>query len=178
MRPSRTPIGLKLNRAARIVGRAFDETLTEAGGSLPIWLVLLNLKTRRIANQRELAQAIGVREPTLTKQLHELESRGLITRQRHPENRRIHVLEMTEAGEQAFLLLRDVAVAFDRRLRAGLTDKETAQLADLLDRLVDNIGGREHAHPSVPVGTSPGGAADRKHTVPQPRNNPKRKERE
>jgi MarR family transcriptional regulator for hemolysin len=141
MRPSRTPIGLKLSRVARIVGRAFDEALAEAGGSLPIWLVLLNLKTRRIANQRELAQAIGVRDSTLTKQLHELEARGLLTRQRHPDNRRIHLVEITDAGEQAFLQLRDAAIAFDRRLRTGLTDEETTTLADLLDRLVDNVGG-------------------------------------
>ena len=166
MRPSRTPIGLKLSRSARIIGRAFDQALTEAGGSLTAWLVLLNLKTRKIANQRELAQAIGIRDPTLTKQLHELEARGLITRQRDPENRRIHLVELTQAGEQAFLQLRDAAIAFDRRLRAGLTDKETTQLADLLDRLTDNVGSR------------PSGAADCKHTTAQPQDDPKRKERE
>jgi MarR family transcriptional regulator, transcriptional regulator for hemolysin len=174
MRPSHTPIGLKLSRVARIVGRAFDEALTEAGGSLPAWLVLLNLKTRKIANQRELAQAIGVREPTLTKQLHDLETRGLLTRQRHPDNRRIHLVELTEAGEQAFLQLRDAAIAFDRRLRTGLRDEETAQLADLLDRLVHNVGGREHANP---LGPDPSRAADPVRTAAQPPNNPKRKER-
>lgn len=177
MRPARTPIGLKLNRTARIVGRAFDEALTEAGGSLPIWLVLLNLKTRKIANQRELAQAIGVRAPTLTKQLHELETRRLLTRQRHPENRRIHVLELTEAGEQAFLQLRDVAIAFDRRLRAGLTDDEIKRLADLLDHLADNVGDQDHTPPGF-LGASQSGAADPERTVAQPRNDTKRKERE
>ena len=173
MRPARTPIGLKLNRTARIVGRAFDQALTEAGGSLPVWLVLLNLKTRKIANQRELAQAIGVREPTLTKQLHELETRGLLTRQRHPENRRIHHVELTEAGEQAFLQLRDAAIAFDRRLRAGLTDDETTQLAELLDQLAGNVGGQDDANPA---GWSPRGAADRMPTAAQPRHDTKRKE--
>jgi MarR family transcriptional regulator for hemolysin len=177
MRPARTPIGLKLNRTARIVGRAFDETLTEAGGSLPIWLVLLNLKTRKIANQRELAQAIGVREPTLTKHLHELEARGLLTRQRHPENRRIHVLELTDAGEQTFLHLRDAAIAFDRRLRAGLTDDETKYLADLLDHLVTNVAGEDHTTLGF-LGASQGGTANRDRTVAQPRHDTKRKERE
>jgi MarR family transcriptional regulator for hemolysin len=166
MRPSRTPIGLKLSRSARIIGRAFDEALTEAGGSLPVWLVLLNLKTRKIANQRELAQAIGIRDPTLTKQLHELEARGLITRRRDPENRRIHLVELTKAGEQAFLQLRHAAISFDRQLRASLTDQETTQLADLLDRLTDNVG------------ISRSGAADRKQTTAQPQDDPKRKERE
>ena len=66
MRPARTPIGLVLSRAARVVSRAFDEALADAAGSLPMWLVVLNLKTGRAANQRELAESIGVSEATLT----------------------------------------------------------------------------------------------------------------
>jgi hypothetical protein len=31
-----------------------------------MWLVLLSLKTRRLANQRELAEVVGVKEATLT----------------------------------------------------------------------------------------------------------------
>ena len=46
MRPPRTPIGLQLSQTARIVSRAFDEALDAAGGSLPVWLNLLNLTIR------------------------------------------------------------------------------------------------------------------------------------
>ena len=60
--PFPVPIGLRLNQAARAVERAFDDALAEAGGTLPIWLVLLNLKIRKPGNQRELAEAGGVRE--------------------------------------------------------------------------------------------------------------------
>jgi MarR family transcriptional regulator for hemolysin len=121
------------------VRRAFDEALAEAGGTLPVWLVLLNLKIRRPSNQRELAEAVGVREATLTHHLNAMDVQGLITRKRDTSNRRIHVVEMTDAGEEAFLRLRTAAVAFDERLRAGITDKEVASLERLLDRLVRNV---------------------------------------
>ncbi len=140
MRPAQTPIGLHLAHVAREVSRAFDDALAAAGGSLPIWLVLLNLKARRPANQRELAEAVGVREATLTHHLNGMAASGLITRERDPGNRRIHVVELTEAGEAAFLALRDAAFAFDGRLRAGFTDDNVAQLSDLLDRLAGNVG--------------------------------------
>jgi MarR family transcriptional regulator, transcriptional regulator for hemolysin len=140
MRPAQTPIGLHLAQASREVGRAFDDALSAAGGSLPVWLVLLNLKVRPPANQRELAAAVGVREATLTHHLNGMEANGLITRTRDPANRRIHVVELTEAGEAAFLTLRDAATAFDGRLRAGFTERDTAHLADLLDRLIANAG--------------------------------------
>jgi MarR family transcriptional regulator for hemolysin len=137
--PAQSPIGLHLAGAARIVRRAFDEALAEAGGSLPVWLVLLNLKIRRPANQRELAEAVGVREATLTHHLNSMDAEGLITRQRDTSNRRIHVVELTDVGNETFLRLRTAAVAFDKRLRAGITDKEVASLEAVLDRLVQNV---------------------------------------
>ncbi len=92
------PIGLRLTQAARTVERAFDEALAAAGGTLPIWLVLLNLKIRRPANQRELAEFVGVREATLTHHLNAMDARGLITRTRDAVNRRIQVVAMTDAA--------------------------------------------------------------------------------
>jgi MarR family transcriptional regulator for hemolysin len=138
--PLEPPIGLNLASAARVVRRAFDEALAEAGGSVPVWLVLLNLKIRRPANQRELAEAVGVTEATLTHHLNSMDAEGLITRQRDPTNRRIHVVELTDVGEETFLRLRTAAMAFDQRLRAGITEKEVASLEAVLDRLVRNVG--------------------------------------
>jgi MarR family transcriptional regulator, transcriptional regulator for hemolysin len=140
MRPSRLPLGLRLAQANRAVSRAFDDVLSQAGGSLPIWLVLLNLKTRQLSNQRELAEAVGIREATLTHHLNAMEASGLITRHRDPANRRVHVVEATEAGNAAFLKLRDAAISFDSRLRHGIADHEADVLDGLLARLTDNVG--------------------------------------
>ena len=105
--------------------------------------MLLNLKTRRLANQRELAEAVGVTEATLTHHLNAMDAAGLITRRRDSVNRRIHIVELTEAGEAAFLRLRSAAVTFDRRLRHGLTDEQIVDLAGLLERLAGNVSAEE-----------------------------------
>jgi MarR family transcriptional regulator, transcriptional regulator for hemolysin len=141
VRPARVPIGLHLAQATRVISRAFDDALTAAGGSLPVWLVLLNIKTQRLANQRELAEAVGIREATLTHHLNAMEADGLITRQRHEANRRIHVVRLTGAGEAAFVRLAGAAVAFDQQLRHGFDDPELIALGDVLDRLAANVGG-------------------------------------
>src|ERR1700759_1332655 len=126
-RPAHPPLGLHLNRVARTSSRSFDETLAEAGGSLPVWLVLISLKSRPRASQRELAEAVGIQGATLTHHLNAMESGGLVTRRRDPENRRLHMVELTPDGEALFLRLRDAAAAFDRQLRAGLSDEQTRQ---------------------------------------------------
>lgn len=138
-RPTRPPIGLHLARTARSVSRAFDDALAQAGGSVPVWLVLISLKSQPVRNQRELAEAVGVREATLTHHLNSMDEQGLITRRRDPANRRVHLVELTEAGEAAFQRLRGVATAFDQRLRAGLSGDEVSQLEALLGRLAANV---------------------------------------
>jgi MarR family transcriptional regulator, transcriptional regulator for hemolysin len=138
-KPARPPIGLQLSRAARSVSRAFDEALAEAGGSLPVWLVLISLKSQEPDNQRDLARAVGIREATLTHHLNAMETQALVTRRRDPANRRVHLVELTDAGEAAFIRLRDAAMAFDQRLRRGFTDDEIAGLEALLARLEANV---------------------------------------
>jgi MarR family transcriptional regulator, transcriptional regulator for hemolysin len=145
--PFPLPIGLRLNQAAHVVERAFDEALGEAGGTLPVWLILLNLKIRRPGTQRELAEAVGIREATLTHHLNAMETQGLVTRTRDAANRRIQVVALTEAGEAAFLRLRDAAMDFDAKLRAGLSDADLATLSDLLGHLAANVGAGEPAPP-------------------------------
>ena len=148
MRPMRLPLGLSLARAARVVSRAFDEALGDAGGSLPMWLVLLNLKIGRAANQRTLADAVGVTEATLTHHLNAMETAGLVTRRRDPDNRRIHVVELTDAGEAAFVRLREAAMTFDRRLRRGVSADEEATLEEVLSRLTVNVAGKTSTRPA------------------------------
>ncbi len=145
--PSPVPIGLRLSQAARVVERAFGEALGEAGGTLPVWLILLNLKIRKPANQRELADAVGVREATLTHHLNAMDARGLVTRTRDASNRRVQVVALTEAGEAAFVRLRDTAIAFDAKLRAGLSDADLATLGTLLGHLAANAGAEEGGPP-------------------------------
>jgi MarR family transcriptional regulator for hemolysin len=138
-RPAREPLGLRLTRVSRTVSRAFDDALAEAGGSLPVWVVLISLKGGQIASQRELAGAVGIQGATLSHHLNAMESAGLVTRRRDPRNRRLHVVELTPDGDALFARLREAAAAFDRRLRAGLTEHDADRLEALLDRLRDNV---------------------------------------
>lgn len=139
--PASEPIGLQLARTAKLVSRAFDDALAAAGGSLPMWLILVALKSKRHGAQRELADAVGVEGPTLTHHLNRMEAAGLVTRTRDPGNRRVHRVELTASGEAMFARLLDTVVAFDLRLRAGFDDRDIAALNRALGRLRANITG-------------------------------------
>jgi MarR family transcriptional regulator, transcriptional regulator for hemolysin len=126
--PPRTePIGQHLVRASKAVSRAFDEALAAHGCSHPVWQILLSLQGRRHRAQRELAEAVGIEGPTLTHHLNRL------------QNRRVHLVDLTPAGQAWFHEMLATVVAFDARLRTGLSDDEVAAAHELLDRLQANV---------------------------------------
>jgi MarR family transcriptional regulator, transcriptional regulator for hemolysin len=133
------PVGLELTRTAKAVGRAFDAALAGAGGSLPVWLVLLSVKAGQHGTQRDIAAAVGIEGPTLTHHLNRMEAAGLLTRARDPRNRRVHQVALTEAGEALFGRLRETVVAFDARLRGGLSAEDATTLRRLLGTLRANV---------------------------------------
>jgi len=139
MRPRGTPIGLQLARASKIVGRAFNEALAEVGGSLPVWLILTSLRGEAYASQQQIARAVGIEGPTLTRHLDQLEGAGLVRRVAHPDDRRAVRVEPTEAGLALQARMLEVVIAFNRRLTAGLTQNDLGHLRELLDALEANV---------------------------------------
>jgi MarR family transcriptional regulator for hemolysin len=139
MSPMIPPIGLRLARTARAVTQAFERAMTEAGGSASMWQVLLLVRTQQWGNQSQMAEALGITGATLTHHLNAMEKQGLVRRWRDQSNRRVQLVELTDEGESLFERLRGVAMAHDARLRAGFSEQELAQLADLLDRLKASV---------------------------------------
>jgi MarR family transcriptional regulator for hemolysin len=121
------------------VSRAFDDALAAHGCSHPVWLILVALQGKRHRAQRDLAEAVGIEGPTLTHHLNRLELAGLVVRMRDPDNRRVHRVDLTPAGQAWFHEMLATVIDFDARLRAGLSDEEVAAAHDLLDRLQANV---------------------------------------
>jgi MarR family transcriptional regulator for hemolysin len=138
-RSSAPPIGLGLVSTAKAVSRAFNEALADAGGSLPVWLILSSLKSDARRTQLELARAIGIEGPTLTRHLDGLEEAGIVRRQRDSSDRRAVRVELTDAGEELFHQLRKAVVTFSERLTTGISQQELDRLRKTLARLGENV---------------------------------------
>ena len=133
------PVGRAVATSAKVLSRAFERELAEAGGSQPVWLILLALKQQRWRTQQDLAAAVGIEGPTLTHHLDGLEKGGLIDRSRDPDDRRAVRVELSDAGNKLFHRLAKAAVGFDQRLRAGISDQELDAFRTVLARLRENV---------------------------------------
>jgi MarR family transcriptional regulator, transcriptional regulator for hemolysin len=139
VRPRGTPIGRKLALAAKAVGAAFNAALAVEGGSAPTWLILNALRGGQWTAQLDLAHALGIEGPTLTRHLDNLEQNGLVLRRQSEADRRAVRVELTGAGEEVHQRMLTAVIAFNRRLQAGIGPDELQQFDALLDRLVENV---------------------------------------
>src|SRR5262249_27370815 len=147
MRPSGPPLGLLLATTSKAVGRAFNQSLADHGGSIPIWLILNALKSEPRRSQLDLARAVGIEGPTLTRHLDGMEEAGLVQRQRRTPDRRAVQVALTRKGNALPSRLLKAVISFNQQLRTGLTNEDEQTLRTLLRKLQANVGNRE---PSTP----------------------------
>jgi MarR family transcriptional regulator, transcriptional regulator for hemolysin len=143
MRPDGAPLGLLLATTSKAVGRAFNKALAAHGGSIPIWLILNALKTEQRRSQLDLARAVGIEGPTITRHLDGLEQAGLVERKRDPVDRRAVQVQLTRAGHALHGRLLKAVIAFNQQLRRDLSNDDIETLRRLLGQLQGNVAERD-----------------------------------
>jgi MarR family transcriptional regulator for hemolysin len=135
------PAGRHVVFTGKAVSEAFAAALVEAGGSLATWVVLSALSDVGIVSQAALASHVHLEGATITHHVDRLEAVGLVQRRLDPTDRRVRRLELTPAGEQLHDRLLAAAREFDRRLTAGLSERDVATLHRILERMQSNLSG-------------------------------------
>jgi MarR family transcriptional regulator for hemolysin len=97
------------------------------------------------ARQIDLAQAVGVSQPSTAHILNQLEAAGLVERVPHPEDRRANRVALTAAGRELMAKIETRLGALRRELFAGVPDAEVASALRLLDLLAERIAERRSA---------------------------------
>jgi MarR family transcriptional regulator for hemolysin len=137
---SAEPLGRLLVFAAKATREAFEETLAAAGGSLGTWVVLSALSDVGCVGQGALASHVHLEGATITHHVDRLEATGLVRRRVDPEDRRVRLLELTEAGAEVHAKLLAAVGGLEGKVLAGLNAKDRAALRLALERIQSNLG--------------------------------------
>lgn len=124
---------LLLTTAARLVQRHFDDALAPLGLTRAA-VIALKAMSGRPTNQEQLAAVVRVQSQTLGRVLSRLETGGLVTRTRDPQDRRQFQVEITDAGEAALKAAREAESA---ALPSGFDEWEI--LREQLSRFINSF---------------------------------------
>jgi DNA-binding MarR family transcriptional regulator len=86
----------------------------------------------------DLCKGISYDAGAMTRMIDRLESKGLIRRNRRPDDRRVVYLELTEEGTRAYPRMRAVSMAVVNRFLQGFSAAEARQLESFLSRMLQN----------------------------------------
>lgn len=89
--------------------------------------------------QAEVAAELGIEPPTVTRMVQRLEANGFVERAAHPVDRRSVQVWLTEQGREVRPRVRRVLRGLRQQATRGLTERQEAQLATLLDRVSANL---------------------------------------
>jgi DNA-binding MarR family transcriptional regulator len=138
-------VGQLLYRVKAAQMNALDEALAKDLSLAPLeisaaqYVVISVLaKSKCLDSVAQLCKGLSYDAGAMTRMLDRLEAKGLISRRRCPDDRRLVKLELTEAGLEALPKLRECSVQVLNHFLRGFTHEEARQLESFLVRMLQN----------------------------------------
>lgn len=133
-------IGRLLAEASRQILAALDEELLRQGTGITgaQWAILMRISRGCANTAADLCRLGRYDTGSMTRMLDRLEEKGLISRSRSRKDRRVTLLELTEAGRNLLPQLPPVAIKVLNAHLKGFSRNEADQLKDFLKRIRAN----------------------------------------
>lgn len=145
---TRSSIGYLVKRAHGLSLDTLEPELAKHGLTFTQYAILISVRDGIALNPKNLCVQLRHDSGALTRVLDQLESRGLLQRQRSAEDRRAIEIHLTAAGEDA---LRTVIPLVVERINLALKDFSHAEVDELL-RLLNKLILGWHAELGVDEG--------------------------
>jgi MarR family transcriptional regulator, multiple antibiotic resistance protein MarR len=129
-------------RAAQMC--ALDQALAQDPDLAPLditaaqYIIISVLAKRGVDSAAQLCKDLSYDAGAMTRMIDRLEAKGLISRTRCPEDRRLVNLELTHAGLAALPKLRECSVRVLNHFLRGFSPTEARQLEGFLVRMLQN----------------------------------------
>src|SRR5882672_10713321 len=137
---SGTHLWLVLMKAHRALQRLASRSIESSEWGLSDFAVMEMLLHKGPQPVNEIGRRIELTSGAITTAVDRLESRGLVTREAHPSDRRARIVRLTAAGQaQAAKIFAGHKAAMDRAA-SGLSKTERATLIELLKKLGTSAG--------------------------------------
>jgi len=118
---------------------ARDPDLAALEISAAQYVIISVLAKRGVDSAAQLCKDLSYDAGAMTRMIDRLEAKGLISRRRCPEDRRLVKLELTQAGAAALPKLRACSVRVLNHFLRGFSQTEARQLEAFMVRMLQNV---------------------------------------
>lgn len=132
-------MGYLLDGSARLLRRAFDERVREAGVTSQQARLLLTLERSPDRNQAYYADKLDIEPITICRMVDRMEEASLIERRADPTDRRARLLHLTDRSRGEIERIRAALAGLMETMLDGFDESEQVQFAAMLTRVSENL---------------------------------------
>ena len=139
----RSPVHL-LHRAAQCAEVIFHAEVNLGGLTPRQFAVLMTVAHNEGLTQTAVVDCTGIDRTTVSKMVHRLQRKGLLQRQRVPEDARAYAIKLTEEGRRVLRTAEPLAETVDERILEALSGKRRAQFIGALKTIANILQSTSH----------------------------------
>lgn len=125
-------LSIASNLVSDSIARAYESLF---GLTIPEWRLVAVIAETGGVTQQAIGAKTLMDKVTVSRAAIALVDRGLLARQANPEDRRSHLLELTDAGRDLYAAVAPKALDLESRIFAAFDPAEVAQFMDMLRRI-------------------------------------------
>lgn len=129
-------LGTMINRAAYCISQDLSQRMRQHGLDMTVWPILRYLWQQDGLPQARISELIGRPEYATSRAIDRLEASGLVARRHDPDNRRVRLIFLTDAGRSSQAELAPLAANTNERVLGQLSQDEQNQLMGLLRKII------------------------------------------
>ena len=151
----RQSVGYLVKRAHGLALDVLEPAVAQQGLTFVQYVVMMALRDKLVLNAKDICTALRHDSGALTRVIDQLETRGLVQRNRSLADRRAVELRLTEAGQAMLVQVLPTVVDKTNSALGEFSDAEFAELLRLLNKLVAGLEGMVGAATAAATGAEP-----------------------
>lgn len=126
-------------RSAKKLADCLEKRLNYYNITRTQWIALYYISTNKMITQRQLADKMSLREPTVVRLLDKMEGLGWIIRLNSEDDKRIKLLILTDEGQKIETEMLNVAEKFRNDVIKDIPPEELDTYNSVLNKMLSNI---------------------------------------
>lgn len=131
-------IGFVTSQGGKILADTLEKELVPFNITRSQWIAMYYIYNGENITQRELAEKMAVKQPTVVRLLQTLEMKGYLLRSGIDADKRIKQLELTEEGTETYLNSLPTAEELKNKTIAGISEQDLETMKKVLDIMIRN----------------------------------------
>ena len=132
-------IDYTLRNTWQAVSRMYNEEASKFEGSMAIGFALLSIDREQGTPSSKISARMGMEATSLTRTLKSLEGKGLITREKNPDDGRGVLVYLTDLGKEKRALSKETVLKFNQTIKDKITAEQLQHFIEVTDIINDLI---------------------------------------